>query len=105
MKTVDVSKREMKLDALLSSSQRDRVVLTRGGKPSAVLIGIESYDDEDLELAGSADFWKLIESRRGGKSIPLSSLRAALAKKNSPVPIKAKSTGSPSRSGKQNRKR
>src|SRR5207248_9797529 len=55
---------------------RSRIVITRAGKPSAVLVGIESYDEEDLRLASSPEFWRLIEERRtGGTSVPLSELK------------------------------
>jgi len=78
MKTVALSDLQKKVESIVSSAQKERIVLTRGGKPSALLIGIESYDDEDLQLAGSADFWRLIEDRRRGQSIPLSELRTRL---------------------------
>jgi antitoxin (DNA-binding transcriptional repressor) of toxin-antitoxin stability system len=79
MKTVAVSKIDSKLDSLLGSAQKERVVLTRAGKPSAILIGIESYDAEDMELATSGEFWQMIQSRRNGPSISLSDLKSKLA--------------------------
>jgi PHD/YefM family antitoxin component YafN of YafNO toxin-antitoxin module len=82
MKTVAVSKVDSKLDALLGSAQKERVVLTRSGKPSAILIGIESYDAEDLQLASSSDFWRMIEGRRSGATIPLAELKARLIERS-----------------------
>lgn len=82
MKTVAISKADSKLDALVGSAQKQRVVLTRAGKPSAVLIGIESYDEEDIRLASSVDFWRMIESRRRGRVIPLSELRSRLVSRS-----------------------
>jgi len=86
MKTVALSDLQKKVESIVSSAQKERIVLTRGGKPSALLIGIESYDDEDLQLAGSADFWRLIEDRRRGQSIPLSELRTRLKLPRRPGP-------------------
>ena len=52
--------------------------MTRAGKPSAVIVGIESHDEEDKALASSAEFWRMIEQRRRGQSISLSELKARL---------------------------
>ena len=46
-----------------------------------VIMGIESYDQEDLRLASSQDFWEMIEKRRGEPSIPLSELKLRLRAK------------------------
>jgi PHD/YefM family antitoxin component YafN of YafNO toxin-antitoxin module len=81
MKTIAVSNADSKLDSLVGSAQKERVLLTRAGKPSALLIGIENYDEEDLALATSANFWRMIEDRRSGKSLPLSEVKARLGLK------------------------
>ena len=40
---------------------------------------MKSYDDEDLRLASSAEFWQMIELRRhSGGSIPLAELKERL---------------------------
>ncbi len=71
------------LRAVLHSAQRDRIVVTRGGKPCAVILGIESYDAEDLQLATSPEFWRMIDKRRQEPSISLSQLKHRLrAKRN-----------------------
>jgi len=70
-------------DKVLDSAQKERVVIIRGGKPSAVVVGIESYDEEELELATSPEFWRMIEARRRrGTSISLSELRARVHSKS-----------------------
>jgi hypothetical protein len=44
-----------------------------------VLLGIESYDAEDLRLASSPDFWRMIKERRiRGQSFPLAEVEARL---------------------------
>lgn len=78
MKTIAASEVRANLEAVLGSAQKERIVVTRGGKPSAVLFGIESYDDEDLQLVHSEVFWRLIQSRRQGRAMPLSELRTRL---------------------------
>ena len=40
------------------------------GKPAAVVLGLESYDAEDLATASSPEFWRMIrQRRRGGSSL------------------------------------
>jgi hypothetical protein len=38
-------------------------MITRAGKPFAMVIGLEGLDEEQLELGHSDKFWKLIEQR------------------------------------------
>ncbi len=45
-------------------AQEDRVVITRHGKPAAVIIGVEDEDWESVVLQTDPTFWKLIRARR-----------------------------------------
>jgi prevent-host-death family protein len=68
---------QLNLDSILTRVQSERLVISRRGKPCAVLVGIEGYDAEDLKLASSPDFWQMIKARRtSGKSLPLAELEA-----------------------------
>lgn len=60
---------QAKLDSAVNEAQRERVVLTRGGKPVALLIGVEGLDEEQLQLGSSDKFWRLIEERRTQKTM------------------------------------
>ena len=62
MKTVDI--RDTNLDACVHDAQSDRVVITRGGNPVALVVGVEGLDAEQADLGASAEFWKLIAARR-----------------------------------------
>ena len=75
MKTVDIQ--ETNLDACVLDAQSDRVVVTRGGNPVAIVVGIEGLDVEQTELGVSDEFWKLISARRKEPTVD----RAALEKK------------------------
>ena len=80
MKTIPVRELQTNLDAVLNSSQNERIVIYREGKPCAVLVGIQDYDAEDLQLATSPDFWLMIRQRRAeGRSIPLAEVESQLA--------------------------
>lgn len=59
MKTVDLE--DQGIERWVDEAQRERVVVRRGGKPVAILIGL---DDEQQDLGGSARFWQLIRERR-----------------------------------------
>ena len=81
MKTISVHYAESHMKAVLNSAQKEQIVVTRGGKPSVVIVGVESYDEEDLQLATSPEFWRMIEKRRLEPSIPLSEIKLRLRSK------------------------
>jgi prevent-host-death family protein len=67
------------LQAVVDAAQHERVVLTKKGKPVAMVVGIEGKDEEDLAYESSPEFWKMIEARRretGG--VPLEEIEARL---------------------------
>jgi prevent-host-death family protein len=83
MRSVPKKELELNLDAILTRAQSERIVISRRGKPCAVLIGIEDYDAEDLGLASSEDFWRMIRQRRaGGESISLAEVETRLGIKS-----------------------
>jgi prevent-host-death family protein len=77
----DVREKELQthLDAILTLAQSERIVISRRGKPCAVLVGIENYDAEDLSLASSGKFWRMIRARRtSGPELPLEEVEKRL---------------------------
>lgn len=81
MKRIPAKDLQTNVDAVLDSAQSDRIVISRGGKPCAVLVGIEDYDAEDMRLASSKDFWQMMHDRRTrGRSIPLEEVEVRLGK-------------------------
>ena len=78
MKTINVRDLQKKIKECVTTSQTEKVVVTRHGQPAAILIGVEGQDWEDLLLETSPAFWKLIEARRGEKTIPLAKARKRL---------------------------
>ena len=79
MKTINVRDFQKNIRQCVDASQKDRVVVTRHGRPTAVLIGVEGHDWEDLFYQTSPGFWKMIEQRRRQKTIPLAEVRRRLA--------------------------
>ncbi len=63
----------------VDSAQGDRVVVTRRGKPAAVLLGVEGKDWETVVCETSSRFWELIEERRGEPMLSAEELERKLA--------------------------
>jgi antitoxin (DNA-binding transcriptional repressor) of toxin-antitoxin stability system len=64
-----ISLEEVTLNTCVEDAQRERVVITRDGKPVALVIGVEGMDEEQVELGSSDKFWTLIAERRSQKTI------------------------------------
>ena len=65
----------------VNASQRDRVVVTRHGIPSALIIGVEGSDWETLALQTNPSFWQMIEHRRKEPLVFLNEMRRLLKPK------------------------
>ncbi|MBI3393581.1 MAG: type II toxin-antitoxin system Phd/YefM family antitoxin [Nitrospirae bacterium] len=79
MKTVSARGLQKKIKECVDKAQEDRVVITRHGRPAAVLIGVEGQDWEDVVLGASPEFWRLIRSRRRERTVPLDQMKRRLA--------------------------
>jgi prevent-host-death family protein len=78
MKTISVRDLQKEIRKSVDEAQKDRVVVTRNGKPAVLLIGIEGQDWESVVIQANAPFWKLIGKRRKEKTIPLQEMRKRL---------------------------
>ena len=76
MKTVPLE--DATLDLVVAESQEDRVILTRGGHPIALVVGVDGLDEEQIRLGSSPAFWKLIDERRGQRTISREELERRL---------------------------
>jgi antitoxin (DNA-binding transcriptional repressor) of toxin-antitoxin stability system len=77
MKVVQLD--EANLEACVRDAQHDQVVLTRKGKPLALLVGVQGLDLEQIELGHSDAFWTLIRQRRTQKTMSRQELERRLA--------------------------
>ena len=66
------------LESCVSQAQQQRLVITRRGRPVALIVGVEGMDTEQLELGSSDKFWKLITKRRKQKTVSRSKLEQRL---------------------------
>ena len=81
MKTVPVRDLQKKLKQCIDEAQEGHVVITRRGKPAALLLGVEGKDWETVILETDPTFWKLIQERRKEPTISLKELKARLNRK------------------------
>jgi prevent-host-death family protein len=64
MRTVTARVLQQQVKDCLDTAQEDRVVITRHGRPTAVLVGVEGKDWETVLTETDPKFWKLIRARR-----------------------------------------
>ncbi len=84
MKTIPVRDLQKKIKDCVDQAQRDRVVITRHGKPAAVLVGVEGEEWEDVVLQTDPAFWKLIRARRKQPTLSLDELKKRLGIRTKP---------------------
>jgi prevent-host-death family protein len=79
MKTISVRELQRGIRKTVTMSQDDQVVVTRNGKPAAVMVGVEGQDWETVVLETSKPFWDMIRKRRGQPTITMKEMRRRLA--------------------------
>jgi prevent-host-death family protein len=80
VKTISVRDLQKNVKESVNDSQKDRVIITRHGKPTAVLVGVEGRDWEDVVLQTDPSFWRLIRTRRKQDTLSLEKLKEELQK-------------------------
>jgi len=80
MKTIGLE--HATLELCIKDARRERVVVTRKGKPVALVVGVEGMDEEQLQLGSSDKFWTLIEKRRRQRTIGRAELEKTLDRRN-----------------------
>lgn len=100
MKQISVEQLATQSANWLRVAQKDRVLITKNGRPSAVIVGIENQDEEDWNLQLSPAFWRMIEKRRREPTIPWEQVKAELLNDELTLPSAAKPAVSGRKSGK-----
>ena len=75
MNTISMRALQKHVRDCVKASQRDRVVITRHGIPTALIIGVEGMDWDMLAMQTNPSFWRMIQKRRAEKTISLEALR------------------------------
>jgi antitoxin (DNA-binding transcriptional repressor) of toxin-antitoxin stability system len=76
MKSIDIH--STNIDACVKDAQSAPVVVTRGGNPIALVVGVQGLDEEQVELGVSEKFWNMIAARRTEKKIDRATLENRL---------------------------
>jgi antitoxin (DNA-binding transcriptional repressor) of toxin-antitoxin stability system len=76
MRTVDIQ--HTSLDACIADAQSERIVVTSGGSPVALVVGVQGLDDEQIQRGSSDEFWKLIADRRKEPTLDRAALERQL---------------------------
>jgi prevent-host-death family protein len=74
VKTVAIE--QSTLDSCVREAQDDRVLVTRAGRPVAIVVGLADFDEEQIRLGLSDEFWKMISDRRREPAITRAELEA-----------------------------
>lgn len=69
MKTVSLREAKQQLSNYVARAQKDKILITKHGRPAAIVWGVEGHDFEDVIYMTNPDFWKMIHSRRKSHSI------------------------------------
>jgi hypothetical protein len=83
------------LEVCIKDIQYERVVITRNGKPLALMVSVEGMDEEQLQLGSSDKFWKLVEKWRKEKTISRAELERRLNSKNGSRDRKQRKSSAP----------
>jgi len=67
------------LDELVAKPPKERVLLTKNGKPFAFVSDASIYDEEDIGYMTDPKFWEMIRARRRQKGgVPLEQVMARI---------------------------
>jgi antitoxin (DNA-binding transcriptional repressor) of toxin-antitoxin stability system len=67
MKTLGIE--QATLDVCVREAQGERVLVTRDGRPVAMIVGLAGLDEDQLQLGASEKFWQLITTRRKQRAV------------------------------------
>src|SRR4051812_22028207 len=100
MKVVALGEAKNSLSEYVNQAQHGRVLVTRHGKPAALIIGVEGEDFEDLMTRSDPEFWRVIESRRSqSRTIPACEMRKCLGVPKKPTSKRIGVKGRPAGEG------
>jgi prevent-host-death family protein len=81
MKLIGIRDAKQGLSGILEEAQEEKVLLTRHGRPIALVIGVEGQDMEDMMTASDPAFWKWVRKRRQqAATMTLAEVEARFAK-------------------------
>lgn len=80
MKTATLREVKEQLSQYVSTAQKETILITRHGKPAALVVGVERHDLEDIFYMTNRPFWNTVRRRRREKGVPWKKVKARLEK-------------------------
>ena len=96
---------ETNLDACVSEAQHERIVITRNGKPVALVVGVAGLDADQLELGSDQAFWEWITQRRRQRTITRAQLEERIRQSTKRPPRAAQQDPPPDTTDRKKRSR
>ena len=85
MKVVALGRAKNEFSTYVEEAQHDRVLMTRHGRPAAIIIGVAGETIEDLMTRSDRELWEVIEARRkAAKTITAEEMRRRLGVSRKP---------------------
>jgi hypothetical protein len=79
MTVISVGRAKSALTGFIKAAQADRVLITRHGKPAAILFGVSGLDLEELLTLANPRFWQFVDyALRTGTTMSPTELRRRL---------------------------
>lgn len=78
MKTVALRNMKSGLSDYITQAQKDYILITKHGKPAALVWGVEGRDLEDIFYMTNRTFWNTMRKRRSQKSTSWQSAKREL---------------------------
>ena len=78
MKSIGVRDLQKRVKECIDEAQVDRLVITRRGKPAALLIGVEDKSWDAVISQSDPAFWKFVRARRAQPTLSISEMRKRL---------------------------
>ena len=78
MKTIKIESLANEVEDLVRATGKERVLLTRQGKPFAMVSDASNLDAEDLAYINDPGFWEMIAKRRREPTVPFEEVQARL---------------------------
>jgi PHD/YefM family antitoxin component YafN of YafNO toxin-antitoxin module len=104
MKRMTIEELPKNIRELIAATPREQVLLTKRGKPFAIIRDASNYDEEDIGYMSDPEFWKMIAERRREKGgIPLEQVMARIEREEARLRNGKKTRNAlPKRKGKKN---
>ena len=93
MKSIGLKEAKAHLSQFVDKAQHERILITRHGRPAALVIGVEGHDIEQIVLGSDAEFWTMIEERRKQRA----TLTSDDIRRSFGIPTRAERRRAPSR--------